>query len=162
MPFNKNILFDHENKTLKFAEAFFCITVPPNPHQTMNTEKPYKKSSDHNRARGDAAEDIAAEYLAEQGMTIIRRNFHFGRTGEIDIIAEDAQTLVFVEVKARRTDAYGSPEEAITPAKQRSLRRVAEGYLYVNGIENRECRFDVIAIRYENNSPQIRHLVNAF
>ena len=136
----------------------------------MNTEKSSEKHFEklsekpfaHNRARGNAAEDIAAEYLTEQGMTILRRNFHFGRAGEIDIIAEDAQTLVFVEVKARRTDSYGSPEEAITPAKQRSVRRVAEGYLYLNGIENRECRFDVIAIRYENNEPQIRHLVNAF
>jgi putative endonuclease len=126
--------------------------------EIMNTTN----TLDNTRARGTAAEDIAAEYLAAQGMVILRRNFHFGRTGEMDIIAQDGETLVFVEVKARRTDTYGSPEEAITPAKQRSLRRVAEGYLYVNGIENRECRFDVIAIRYENDEPQVRHLVNAF
>jgi putative endonuclease len=133
-----------------------------NTENAKNTEKAKKAPPDHNRARGNAGEDTAAEYLTQQGMTILRRNFHFGRTGEIDIIAEDGETLVFVEVKARRSDAYGSPEEAITPAKQRSLQRVAAGYLYVNGIEHRECRFDVIAIRYEDNIPQVRHLVNAF
>jgi putative endonuclease len=114
------------------------------------------------RARGNEAEDLAAEYLQTQGMRIIQRNFHFGRTGEIDIIAEDAEILVFVEVKSRRSDTFGSPESSITPSKQRSLRRVAEGYLYVNGIHNRECRFDVVAIEWNTSTPDVRHIPNAF
>lgn len=114
------------------------------------------------RAQGSEAEQIAAEYLQQRGFRIIRQNFHFGRTGEIDIIAEDGETLVFVEVKARRNNAYGTPEEAVTPAKQRGLRRVAEGYLYVNAITDKECRFDVIAIEWQDEEPIIRHLPNAF
>ena len=117
----------------------------------------------HNRSRGADAETLAAQFLQDLGMCVLKRNFHFGRTGEIDIIAEDAETLVFVEVKARSNDHYGSPEAAITPSKQRSMRRVAEGYLYMHGISNRECRFDVITIRWKQDTePDVRHIPNAF
>lgn len=116
----------------------------------------------NNRASGSAAENIAAQFLEAQGMTVLRRNFHFGKIGEIDLIMEDAQTLVFVEVKARSTDKYGTPEEAVTPAKQRSIRRVAEGYLYVNSIIDRECRFDVVTIRQMPDNIEVRHIPNAF
>jgi putative endonuclease len=114
------------------------------------------------RASGKSAEDLAAEFLIAKGMRIVKRNFHFGRVGEIDIIAEDGQTLVFVEVKARSSTLYGTPEEAVTPAKQRAIRKVAQGYLYTQGINDRECRFDVIAIRLFSNEPEITHLIAAF
>ncbi len=114
------------------------------------------------RASGASAEDIAAEFLERKGMRIVKRNFHFGRVGEIDIIAEDEEVLVFVEVKARASTLYGSPEEAITPSKQRAIRKVAEGFLYTQNITNRECRFDVIAIRLFHAEPEITHLVGAF
>lgn len=116
----------------------------------------------NNRASGTSAEYLAAEFLTDKGMRIIKRNFHFGRVGEIDIIAQDAEILVFVEVKARSSTLYGTPEEAITPAKQRSIRKVAQGYLYTHGITDRECRFDVVAIRLFGGEPEITHLVAAF
>lgn len=116
----------------------------------------------NNRAAGKSAEDLAADFLSEKGMRIVKRNFHFGRVGEIDIIAEDGQTLVFVEVKARSSTLYGTPEEAITPAKQRAIRKVAQGYLYTHSITDRECRFDVVVIRLFTNEPEISHLIAAF
>ena len=118
--------------------------------------------SANNRAAGKSAEDLAADFLLAKGMRIVKRNFHFGRVGEIDIIAEDGQTLVFVEVKARSSTLYGTPEEAITPAKQRAIRKVAQGYLYTHGITDRECRFDVVAIRFFSHEPEITHLISAF
>ncbi len=114
------------------------------------------------RAEGTSGEALAARFLEAKGLQIIKRNFHFGKTGEIDLIATDGNVLVFVEVKSRKSSAYGTPEEAVTHSKQKTLRRVAEGYLYVNGITDRECRFDVIAIELYKNPPEIRHLVNAF
>ena len=118
------------------------------------------------RAQGASAEDIAAQFLEERGYRIVKRNFHFGRAGEMDIIAEQltpqGAVLVFVEVKARTNDRFGSPESAITASKQRTLRRVAEGYLYTHGITNRECRFDVIAMEMQHEPPEIRHLIAAF
>jgi putative endonuclease len=122
------------------------------------------------RAEGNHAEGIAVAFLEARGMRIVERNFHFGRMGELDIIAEEfpepplnsLPILVFVEVKARRNDRYGSPESGVTPAKQRTVRRTAEGYLFVRGIADRECRFDVVAIRMDTNPPTVNHIVNAF
>ena len=113
------------------------------------------------RAKGSKGEDLAVKYLMKKGFKIVKRNFVFGR-GEIDIVAEDGNILVFVEVKARKSNAYGTPEESITVGKRRQLRRIAEGYMYVNKIDNRECRFDAIAIEYKEGKAEIRHLVNAF
>ena len=116
--------------------------------------------ADH-RAEGKAGEDTAVDYLAKKGYHILQRNFRF-RRGEIDIIAEDRDDLVFIEVKARRSRAYGLPEEALTPAKCRQIRKVARGYLFENKIEDTSCRFDIVAIEYEAGRPVIRHLENAF
>lgn len=114
------------------------------------------------REKGTVAEDAAVEFLKNKGFTIVKRNFHFGRDGEIDIIARDRDVLVFVEVKARASDLYGSPESSITPSKIKTIRRTAEGYLYINKITDVECRFDVIAIDYARKPPEIRHLISAF
>ncbi len=104
---------------------------------------------------------MAAAFLERSGFRILERNYHYGR-GEIDLIADDAGELVFVEVKLRRSLAYGPPEDSITPGKQRTLRTTAEGYLYQHRIENRPCRFDVIAIEGSGAATEIRHLRNAF
>ncbi len=113
-------------------------------------------------AIGTMSEELAAAFLIDKGYAIIKRNFHFGRDGEIDIIALDGDILVFIEVKARSSSVYGLPEAAVTPAKQRTLRRVARGYCYINSVEDRECRFDVIAVDLHEKSPVMRHIVNAF
>jgi len=92
----------------------------------------------------------------------LKKNFCFGKVGEIDIIAEEGNSLVFIEVKYWKSRLYGDPLEAITTKKQNSLRKVAEAYLYINHIYNRECRFDVICIDIINERLEIRHFVNAF
>lgn len=113
------------------------------------------------RQKGKEGEDLAVDFLRAKGYRILERNFRFER-GEIDIIAQEGETLVFVEVKARRSKTYGEPEEAVTEFKKRQLEKVAEGYLVERGIEVRECRFDVIAIEVKEKKPTIRHIVNAF
>jgi putative endonuclease len=113
------------------------------------------------RQKGYESESLAVKYLEEKNFKIIKQNFTFSRYGEIDIIAEDGDILVFVEVKSNRTNAYGNPLESITPRKQAHLRRAAEGYLYINKIINKPCRFDVITIDYTKHAPVILHLIQA-
>ena len=113
------------------------------------------------RSQGKAGEDIAANYLEREGLKILERNYRFER-GEIDIIAEEGDELVFVEVKARRSTTFGTPEEAVTEEKQEQVHAVAEGYLFEHDIDNRSCRFDVVAIEFRNNKADIRHLRDAF
>ncbi len=113
------------------------------------------------RAKGKAGEDAAVDYLEKKGYHILGRNFRYER-GEIDIIAIDKEDLVFIEVKARRSKAFGEPEDALTPAKCNQIRKVAEGYLLEQRIDDQPCRFDVIAIEYERETPVIRHLIDAF
>lgn len=89
------------------------------------------KGADAHRL-GRAGEELAAQYLAEAGFVIVARNWR-GRAGEIDLVARDVSAdidhLVFCEVKARSTDRWGSPSEAVTPEKQRRLRRLAGEFL---------------------------------
>ncbi|MGA2297673.1 MAG: YraN family protein [FCB group bacterium] len=118
-------------------------------------------SKQNTRQKGKESETLAIKYLEEKGFIIIKQNFTFGRIGEIDIVAEDGATLVFVEVKSTKTTLYGNPLEYITPKKQANLRRVAEGYLYVNKINDKPCRFDVITIDYTKKEPEILHLIQA-
>lgn len=111
---------------------------------------------------GDAGEDIAADFLKQKGYKIIERNYRYGH-GEIDIIAEDDNTLVFVEVKTRKNLEFGYPELGITKSKQKQVRKIAEAYLYEKNIIDTDCRVDVIAIlNSPNNKPQIEHIINAF
>ncbi len=114
------------------------------------------------RREGARGEEIAARFLVEQGYRIVERNFHFRRKGEIDIIAREGEYLVFCEVKMRTNDEYGLPEYAVTPMKQETIRRVASAYLAVKGVSGQPCRFDVVAIRFEGNTPAITLLRNAF
>jgi putative endonuclease len=94
---------------------------------------------------GTRGEDFAVRYLTARGYRIHSRNFRC-RLGEIDIVAEEQGKLVFVEVKTRHGDRYGLPQEAVTPAKQERLRRLAQYYLSVKRITDRPCRFDVLAL----------------
>lgn len=113
------------------------------------------------RIQGKAGEDLAARFLEQNGCKIIERNYRFER-GEIDLIAEDGDELVFVEVKARHSSVFGTPEDAVTEEKQEQVRTVADGYLFERDIENRPCRFDVVAIEFKNSKTEIRHIRNAF
>src|SRR5512142_907295 len=108
--------------------------------------------SENTRARknlGDSTERVAALYLEQHGCRILARNVRT-REGEIDLIAEDADGLAFVEVKARRGTTFGTPEEAITPRKQLQLVRLAEAFMANEpSLANRAWRIDVVAIQLD-------------
>lgn len=97
----------------------------------------------HNR--GQQAEQVACDYLQQQGLHLITQNYHC-RRGEIDLIMRDADSLVFVEVRARRSDRFGSALESITADKQSRIIATAQHYLQQNRLQQ-NCRFDVVAMR---------------
>lgn len=114
------------------------------------------------RKTGSKGEDIACEFISGLGYKIIERNYQFGH-GEIDIIAEDGNTLVFIEVKYRKNLEFGPPELAITRGKQNQIKKTASAYLWENEIKDKESRIDVIAILHlPNQKPKINHITNAF
>ena len=95
-------------------------------------------------------ERLAAEELSRRGYTIIERNFRC-RHGEIDLIAEEANDLIFIEVKTRRGNAYGLPEEAVTLRKQQKLVQVALYYLDLHACADRSWRIDVVAVQLSSS-----------
>ena len=94
---------------------------------------------------GALGEDLAARYLASQGLAIVERNYRCTH-GEIDIVAREAGELVFVEVRTRRSDTFGSPEESITSTKARRMAACAHAYLAERGAPGRSWRVDLVAI----------------
>jgi putative endonuclease len=107
--------------------------------------------------RGDAAEALAAAFLERRGLKILSRNYRC-RFGEIDLVAESGATLVFVEVRARRSEAFGGPAESSTGTKRRRLVAAARHYLANAG--ERTARFDVVLLRGE--PPRIEWIADAF
>ena len=109
-----------------------------------------------------AGESAAEEYLRRKGYRILARNLR-SSLGELDLVAEDGQVLVFVEVKARRTNAFGGAIHAVHHRKQEKLIQLAAQYLARHHIKNRLCRFDVVLLQGLNAAaPQIEHIQNAF
>ena len=109
---------------------------------------------------GDYGENIAKLFLEEKGYTILEVNFRYKR-GEIDIIAETEDSLIFIEVKFRSSSAYGFPEEVVTETKINLIQKVAEHYIEKNNW-NKNIRFDIISIVERNNKRQIEHFEDAF
>lgn len=110
---------------------------------------------------GRIGEDAAAEYLQRLGMTILQRNLHTP-VGEIDLVARQRRTLVFVEVKARRSLAFGSPAEAVGARKQRQIIRAAKWYLNDNPGKILQPRFDVVSVLINGSEIAIEHIPGAF
>jgi putative endonuclease len=110
---------------------------------------------------GKAGEDLACVELRRLGYAIIDRRFRT-RVGEIDIVAVDRGTLVFVEVKTRRTVACGTPAEAVTFLKQRRMTAMAAEYLFRKRLAGKNCRFDVVAITISDGKPAIELFAGAF
>lgn len=111
---------------------------------------------------GDRGERVAVRYLKQQGYRILARQSR-SRLGEIDIIAQDGDWIVFVEVKTRRTTDKGRPVEAVTLTKQRQLTRAALAWLKRRRWLERRSRFDVIAICWQDGcEPVIEHYRHAF
>jgi putative endonuclease len=112
-------------------------------------------------AFGTFGEDIARRYLESQGYRILERGWH-NRYGEIDLIASQGDEVVFVEVKARRSGRFGTPEEAVTPAKAARLRAAAAGYIAGSPQRVSAYRIDVIAISSGPDGRMVlRHLRGA-
>lgn len=117
-----------------------------------------------NKLFGDRGEQAAAKFLKRQGFRIVQRNYSTP-WGEIDIVAVDGTTIVFVEVKTRSSLIAGRPEEAVTFDKQKKLTQMALAYLKKHKLLEHPARFDVVAIVWPDDArePQeIRHLRNAF
>ena len=93
---------------------------------------------------GKEGEELACRFLRKRGYRIRERNY-CSPLGEIDIVAWDKGTMAFIEVKTRRDNDYGSPQESVTKSKQQRIRKIALTYLKKNGWEG-DCRFDVISI----------------
>lgn len=110
-----------------------------------------------NKVVGNLGEKLAESYLKKQKYYILEKNYK-NKLGEIDIIAKDGETLVFIEVKTRKTTEFGLPREAVTKFKQNKIRLVATEYLKKNNSLNASCRCDVIDILDDN----ITHIKNAF
>ena len=108
-------------------------------------------------ASGALCEVRAEQFLAAQGMTILARNVR-APGSELDLVAEEGSTLVFVEVKMRKNARHGLGREAVTPAKQRRICRGALYYMMRNGLMNRQARFDVLEIQGE----RVTHIRDAF
>ena len=115
------------------------------------------------RLLGNRGEKTAARYLRRQGFKILARQY-VNRIGEIDLIAIEEESLVFVEVKTRRSLSAGSPHEAIDHRKQQKLTRTALAYLKYHRLLEQSYRFDVVSIYwpYGLKQPEITHYRNAF
>ncbi len=117
---------------------------------------------DPRRRVGQEGEATAEQYLRRKGYRIVARNLR-SSVGELDVVAEDGRVLVFVEVKARRTDAFGGAIHAVHQRKQAKLIQLAAQYLARHHIKDRLCRFDVVLLRSAGAAaPQIEHIQNAF
>lgn len=125
------------------------------------------------RPLGQLGEEVAACFLAGRGFEILARNLR-SRLGEIDLIARDGPTLVFVEVKTRRGDSGDPPQAAVDARKQSRLARLAVDYLARESPRELSCRFDVVAVTFEDRgepdaaggpaggAPRVQHFTGAF
>jgi len=113
------------------------------------------------RKLGAEAEALAAAYVTKLGYKIIGQNVSYP-FGELDIVAKDKQVLVFIEVKHRRTKAFGAPYEAVTSSKQHKIILAAQAYLQKYAKQMPTCRFDVISLVGDLKKPDIEHISDAF
>jgi putative endonuclease len=114
------------------------------------------------RLRGQRGEQIAVAYLQKRGYRIQQQNYRC-RRGEIDIIAWDGSTLVFVEVKTKGQTAFGAPQAMVNARKQKTITRVAMTYIQQHQLYNTALRFDVVAITLSPaGTPDVTHVPAAF
>lgn len=118
---------------------------------------------DHRQAVGESGEEAAKAFLKRRGVRILTENFTCA-AGEIDLIGREKETLVFFEVKARTSGAFGPPQLAVHRRKQRQIVRAAQWYLAEQRIPEIPCRFDVLAVTFPegDGSPRIDWVRDAF
>jgi putative endonuclease len=123
---------------------------------------PQNTPPDHRAALGAYGERVAVRALTDAGLHVLGRNWRC-RDGELDVIARDGDALVFCEVKTRTGTGFGQPAEAVTAAKQRRLRRLAQAWLAAHDHHAPDLRFDVVGVQVPTSGPvRVTHLRNAF
>jgi len=113
------------------------------------------------RRTGKRGEDYAVRFLTKKGYGIIERNYRC-IFGEIDLVARDQDEIVFVEVKSRRSKNFGNPEAAVDIKKQKKISRIAMNYLAEKELDDRNARFDVVAIHFLPEGEQVEIIKDAF
>jgi len=119
---------------------------------------------DSRKGTGRTGEEAATAYLTERGFVLRERNWRC-RSGELDLIAEEADCLVIVEVRTRKpSPRFGTPQESVDARKQLQVRRTAEVYLYQTRQQDRQVRFDLVAVRLNTDGSvqSVDHLRHAF
>ncbi len=119
-------------------------------------------NANNDQKTGSQGENIAVSFLEKQGYTVLARNYR-QRFGEIDIVAEERGVLVFIEVKTRKNERYGNPFEAVDTRKQQKLSKMAQHYISYNKMEDSDARFDVVAVRLNQDChPEVELIRDAF
>jgi len=116
---------------------------------------------DQRQLLGADGERAAEKFLRRQRYTIVQRNYRC-RAGEVDLIALDKSTIVFIEVKTRTHEGFGSPIEAVDLRKQRQVQRAAQQYLTDHRLHDRDARFDVVGVWWDNGRIHCELVKNAF
>ena len=109
---------------------------------------------------GNKGEDAAVNFLFANGYGVLQKNYRYGR-GEIDIIAQKDDVLIFMEVKTRKNADFGYPETFVSESQQDRIHLAAEEYIFQNKWQG-EIRFDIIAILWDGNEPVLDHFEDAF
>jgi putative endonuclease len=117
--------------------------------------------SNDSQVLGELGERIAEQWLTKKGWRLVGRRFRNGHR-DIDLIVEGDDTVVFVEVKARRPSDFGDPTEAVGWRKQRELIRSAQVWMDRFGAPGRSYRFDIVGVLVDGTSVRVRHVENAF
>ena len=112
------------------------------------------------KEKGNLGESLAAKFLEGKNYKILERNWRYGKLGEIDIIAKDKETLVFVEVKTRSTTNFGQPIEAIDERKYLQIKNIANAYIMQSDEKYKNCRIDAVSVLLNTN--EIKHIKNIF
>jgi putative endonuclease len=118
-------------------------------------------SASGKQALGKEGERVAEQYLKNKGYKLIERNYRCP-LGELDLIVLDRRVVVFVEVKTRSGNGYGTPLEAVAFRKQRKMIQTAQYFLSEKKLHQRDTRFDVVGISWPGREPEIEHVENAF
>lgn len=110
---------------------------------------------------GKRGEDIAVAYLKKAGYCIVERNYKC-LFGEIDIVAKEGDTVVFVEVKSRKSEEFGNPQDAVGLEKQRKISKISLKYLVEKHLYPCNARFDIVAIKMLSDGNKVEIIQNAF
>lgn len=113
----------------------------------------------NNKILGNLGEKVVKQYLEKKNYKIIQTNF-LCKQGEIDIIAKEGEEYVFIEVKTRGNDKFGFPRDAVDEKKEKHIKSASKYYIYINYLQNKPIRFDVIEVKFKADKYLINHIKN--